>query len=118
MNIGIARYALPSLAIPGLSRACACGCGIVDVGTSSMYANHAGGMAYVEYDYLDQSHNYSGTSPAPAGDNPDQVIRSKFITVGGQCQFNRSWDLTIEVPYWDRYFETTPMTLMTAAMPC
>ncbi len=96
-----------ALAVPGLSLACACGCGVFDVGTSSMYANHTGGMAYVEYDYLDQSHNYSGTSSAPAADNPDKAIRTKFLTLGGQYQFNRTWGLSMEVPYWDRYFQTT-----------
>ena len=30
-----------TIAFPGLSLACACGCGIFDVGTSSMYASHA-----------------------------------------------------------------------------
>ena len=106
MNIRIWRYALPALLVPGLCLACACGCGIFDVGTSSMYANHTGAMAFVEYDYLDQSHNYSGTSGAPAEDNPDKAIRTKFLTVGGLYQFNRSWGMTVEVPYWDRYFQT------------
>ncbi len=107
MNIRVLRFALPALAVPGLSLACACGCGVFDVGTSSMYANHTGGMAYVEYDFLDQSHNYSGTSSAPAADNPDKAIRTQFLTLGGQYQLNRSWGLSMEVPYWDRYFQTT-----------
>ncbi len=92
---------------PSLGLACACGCGIFDVGTSAMYANHAGGMVFVEYDYLDQSHNRSGTSSAPAADNEDKAIQSTFYTLGGQYQFNRSWGLTVEVPYWHRYFQTT-----------
>ena len=53
----ILRFAALTLLLPGLSLACACGCGIFDVGTSSMYASHAGGMASFEFDYLDQSHN-------------------------------------------------------------
>ncbi len=107
MNIRVLHFAVLALAIPGLSLACACGCGVFDVGTSSMYANHTGGMAFVEYDFLDQSHNYSGTSSAPAVDNPDKAIRTKFLTLGGQYQFNRAWGLSMEVPYWDRYFQTT-----------
>lgn len=106
------RYLAPcllvaGLLVPGVSLACACGCGIFDVGTSAMFAGHAGGMAFVEYDYLDQSHNYSGTSSEPAADNPDKAIRSTFLTVGGQYQFNRSWGISVEVPYWQRYFQTT-----------
>ena len=45
---------------------CACGCDIFDVGTSSMFPNHAGWMAYVDYDFQDQNQNWSGTSPAAA----------------------------------------------------
>src|SRR5882672_3152309 len=93
-------------AVPSLGLACACGCGIFDVGTSAMYASHAGGMVFVEYDYLDQSHNRSGTASAPAANNDDKAIRSQFMTIGGQYQFNRAWGLTLEVPYWHRYFQT------------
>ena len=100
------RYCALLSLIPGLSLACACGCGVFDVGTSSMYASHAGGMVFLEYDYLDQSHNRSGTSSAPADQNEDKAVRSTFVTVGGQYQFNRSWGLTVEVPYWHRYFQT------------
>ncbi len=102
MNFRFLGITLAAVAFPALGLACACGCGIFDVGTSSMYANHAGFMAFVEYDYLDQSHNWSGTSSAPAADNEDQAIRSSFYTAGGQYQFNRSWGLTVEVPYWHR----------------
>jgi hypothetical protein len=93
--------------LPSLALACACGCGIFDVGTSAMYASHAGGMMYIEYDYLDQSHNWSGTSSAPAADNPDKAIHTGFLTIGGHYQFNRSWGMALEVPYWQRYFQTT-----------
>ena len=94
-------------AFPGLSLACACGCGVFDVGTSSMYASHAGGTVRFEYDYLDQSHNRSGTSSAPAADNEDKAIRSSFYTLGGQYQFNRSWGVSVDIPYWQRDFTTT-----------
>ncbi len=106
MKISWVALAIAS-AVPSLGLACACGCGIFDVGTSAMYASHAGGLVFVEYDYLDQSHNYSGTSSAPAANNADKAIRSSFMTVGGQYQFNRSWGVSVQVPYWQRYFETT-----------
>lgn len=95
------------LMAPGSAQACACGCGIFDVGTSSMYASHAGGMMFMEVDYLDQSHNYAGRHGAPAADNADKAIHTTFFTVGGQYQFNRSWGVSVEVPYWHRYFQTT-----------
>ncbi len=99
-----------ALLAPGSVLACACGCGIFDVGTSSMYASHAGGMVLVEYDFIDQSLNWSGTSSARAANNPDKAIRSSFYTAGGQFQFNRSFGVTVEVPYWNRYFQTTDGT--------
>jgi hypothetical protein len=71
-----------------------------------MFASHAGGMLFAEFDYLDQNQNRSGTSSAPAADNPDKIIRTSFMTVGGQYQFNRSWGLSGELPYWHRFFRT------------
>jgi hypothetical protein len=103
MDVRIWRFAPLVLAMPGAVLACACGCGVFDVGTSSMFVNHAGVMAFVEYDYLDQSHNRSGTESAPAEDNNDKAIRSKFMTLGGQYQINRSWGMSLELPYWNRY---------------
>jgi hypothetical protein len=72
-----------------------------------MYANHAGGTVFAEFDYLDQSHNRSGTASAPAADNEDKAIHTGFWTVGAQYQFSRSWGLTVAVPYWHRFFRTT-----------
>ena len=98
--------ALLGVAVPALGLACACGCGVFDVGTSAMYATHPGGMAFLEYDYMDQSHNRLGTSSAPAADNADKAIRTSFLTLGGQYFFNESWGVSVEVPYWHRYFQT------------
>jgi hypothetical protein len=102
MNIRFLSLAAPATAFPALGLACACGCGVFDIGTGSMYADHAGVMAYVEYDYLNQDQNWSGTSSAPAADNEDKAIRSTFMTAGGRYQFDRSWGLVVEVPYWHR----------------
>jgi hypothetical protein len=102
--------ALPLLlacAAPAISHACACGCGVFDVGTSSMFPTQTGGMLFVEEDYTDQDQNWSGTSSAPADANADKRIRTWFTTAGAQYLFNRSWGAMIEVPYWDRSLTTT-----------
>jgi len=93
--------------IPGLALACACGCGVFDVQTSSMFPTGEGGTVWAEYDFMNQNKNWSGTSGAPAANNPDKRIETNFFTVGGQYMFNRSWGVTAEVPYWDRDFSTT-----------
>jgi hypothetical protein len=87
--------------------ACACGCGIFEVGTSSMLPAGGGGTVYFEYDYQDQNENYAGSSRAPAADNDDKEVRTSFFTAGIQYMFNRSWGIQAELPLDYRYFETT-----------
>jgi hypothetical protein len=98
---------LLAASLPDLARACACGCYVFDVQTSAMIPNHPGGMAFFEYDYMDQKQNWGGASKASADLNGDKQIRTSFITAGVQYMVNRDWGYSIEVPYWDRYFKTT-----------
>ena len=98
---------LLACAVPAVGSACACGCGVFDVGTSSMFPTQTGGMVFVEEDYMDQDRNWSGSASAPADANPDKEIRTWFTTVGGEYLFNRSWGLMVEVPWWERRFTTT-----------
>jgi hypothetical protein len=102
---GAALFAM--ILLPHIARACACGCGVFDVGTSSMLPKGAGGMVYLEYDYQSQSINWSGSSRAPAADNGDRAIRTDFITAGFQYIFNRSWGVEVQIPYDYRHFTTT-----------
>jgi hypothetical protein len=92
---------------PGTVWACACGCGVFQVGTGTMMPTASGGRVWLEYDYLDQSKNWSGTSSAPAADNEDVGIRTDFFTLGLQYMFNRKWGVEAELPYWYRKFDTT-----------
>ncbi|HZP61410.1 MAG TPA: hypothetical protein VFB27_13895 [Opitutaceae bacterium] len=94
------------LMAPRPGRACACGCGVFDVGTRSMLPSGSGGMAFLEYDYQDQNRNWSGSSRAPADNNNDKDIRTSFFTAGLQYMFNRKWGLQLGVPYDRRHFET------------
>ena len=91
----------------GQALACACGCGVFSVGTSALLPNGAGDTAFLEYDYMNQSRNWSGSSSAPAADNADKDIRTDFYTVGLQHMFNRDWGVSAEIPYWNRLFVTT-----------
>ena len=89
-----------------VSWACACGCGIFDVGTSSMFPSGQGGTIFEEYDFMDQNHNWSKNSKASNDDNSDKEIRTSFINTGVQYMFNRSWGIRVELPYDHRYFKT------------
>src|SRR5271154_6986429 len=82
---------------PSLVHACACGCGVFDVATSSMFPTVGdNGMAFLQYDWQDQNHNWSGNSEAPAANNGDKEIKTTFITAGLQYMFNNSWGAKIE----------------------
>ena len=98
---------LAGMLAPGVVHACACGCGVFDVGTSSMFPNGQGGMAYLQYDYQDQNRNWSGTSQAPAANNDDKEIETHFVTLGLQYMFNDKWGAQLEVPYDYRQFTGT-----------
>jgi len=91
---------------PNAALACACGCAVFDVGTSSLLPTGPGGTAFLEYDFLDQTKNWSGDSRAPAANNDDKNIRTNFFLAGGQYMFNESWGAMAEVPYTDRHFVT------------
>jgi hypothetical protein len=92
--------------LPNAGWACACGCGVFDVGTSSMFPTSEGFMVFFNYAYQDQNHNWNGTSEAPTADNDDREIETHFFTVGIQYMLNRSWGVEAEVPYDFRYFRT------------
>jgi hypothetical protein len=95
---------------PNTAQACACGCGVFDVGTGTMMPTAEGGTVWLEYDFMNQNENWSGTSGAPRANNTDKMIRTDFITAGMQYMFNRQWGVEAEVPYWNRDFKTTTNT--------
>ena len=97
---------LAGVLAPSVGWACACGCGVFDVGTSSMFPTGEGGMAFLNYAYQDQNRNWSGTSRAPAANNDDKDIETHFVTFGFQYMFNRSWGAQVEAPYDFRYFKS------------
>jgi hypothetical protein len=100
-------FFLSAILSPRSAWACACGCGVFDVGGSGMIPSDAGGTAYLEYDYMDQGRNWHGTSSAPLVNNDDKRIMTDFYTAGLQYMFSRSWGMQAELPYTDRYFKTT-----------
>jgi hypothetical protein len=98
---------LVGMLAPSIVHACACGCGVFDVATSSMFPTVGDkGMAYLQYDYQNQNRNWSGTSSAPAENNGDKQIETHFTTFGLQYMFNSSWGAQVEVPFDVRHFTT------------
>ena len=91
--------------VPGAAFACACGCGVFDMATSSMFPDGAGGTAFLDYDYQNQNHNWNGTSSAPAANNDDKKIETHFVTLGLQYMFNSDWGAQVELPFANRTFD-------------
>jgi hypothetical protein len=85
--------------------ACACGCGVFDIG--NVFRSAPGGALFAEYDFMDQDQNWHGLSRAPAANNADKDIRTSFFTVGGQYLLGSGLGVMAELPVWSRHFETT-----------
>ncbi len=92
--------------VPAAGLACACGCGVFDVGTVSMLPSRPGGMAYFEDDYMDQDRNWVGAHAAPAAANTDKQIQTNFGSAGIDYQFNGDWGSALQIPVWDRLYRT------------
>lgn len=90
---------------PSLTWACACGCGVFEVGTASLFPEGAGGQVWLQYEYMDQYIDWHATTPASAGQNNDKYIRTDFMEAGAQYMFNRKWGVMLEVPYWIRDYK-------------
>jgi len=97
---------LAGMLAPSLGWACACGCGVFDVATSSMFPKGQGGMAFLQYDFQDQDRNWNGSSEASSANNDDKKIETHFITAGAQYMFNDRWGAQLELPYDFRTFKT------------
>ena len=93
--------------MPQAAYACACGCGVFDVGTGTMMPTDTGGSVWLEYNYMDQNINWSGTGRSSPANNSDKEIVTNFVTAAGQYMFNRSWGAEAEMPYDMRTFNTT-----------
>ena len=103
------RFLLAALLLvgltPGLSWACACGCGVFEVGTASLFPQGSGGQVWTQYEFMDQYINYHATQAASAFYNNDEYIRTSFMEAGVQYMFNRDWGAMLEVPYWVRQYK-------------
>lgn len=87
--------------------ACACGCGVLNVATSSLIPNCEGGTAFLQYDHMSQSRNWNKHKKSN-GHNHDHEIETQTVTAGAQYMFNRKFGAAIRMPYVTRYVENQP----------
>jgi hypothetical protein len=93
--------------IPSTGFACACGCGVFDVGVGNMMSSDTEFSIWTRYAYMNQNQNWEGGSKAPASDNTDKQINTSFYTIGGQYRISPAWTVMAEVPTYDRHLTTT-----------
>jgi hypothetical protein len=94
---------------PSIANACACGCGVFDVGGGTLMTGDAqsGLTVWFRYDEMNQNQNWERGSKAPAADNGDKRIETSFYTVGGEYVINHSWTIMAELPTYQRALTTT-----------
>jgi hypothetical protein len=107
LKIGISSGLLAGVLAPSAVHACACGCGIFDVGGPTMLPSGPGGMVWGEFDYQNQNRDWNGASKGDPDNNGDKRIQTEFTMVGMQYMFNTVWGLEAEAPYDFRYFKGT-----------
>ncbi len=98
-----------ALLAPRGAEACACGCGVFDVGASTLMPtdSDSGFSVWLRYTYMDQNQNWEGGSKAPAADNNDKSIKTSFYTLGIRYMIDHSWTVMAELPTYSRSLTTT-----------
>jgi hypothetical protein len=101
-----AVVAVLCLACSARLEACACGCQIFDLGISDMPTTFQSDRLTLQYSFMDQNENQSGSALSDPGYNPDKQIQTSFYTVNIEHQFNHRWGVEVAIPYWQRTFVT------------
>jgi len=99
-----------SLAVPSVAFACACGCGVFDVGAgvlSAMPNSESGVSIWFRYNYMDQNQNWIHSSAGPASANSDKNLDTDFFFAGGEYMINTDWTVMAEMPFYHRSLTTT-----------
>jgi hypothetical protein len=104
-----ATIALFAALSPNATLACACGCGVFDVGGGAFMPETPGSRftAWVRYSFMDQDQNWEGDHRAPDSDNQDKEILTHFLTIGGQYAISSKWSVSAELPIYDRTYRST-----------
>jgi hypothetical protein len=100
--------ALLFLIFPGTSSlmACACGCQIFDTGFSGMPSMEFPNQLTFEYSFMNQNEDQSGSALTNPALNPDKQIETSFYTLTYSHDFNHTWGVDVEIPFFQRYFVT------------
>jgi hypothetical protein len=108
--LSLVSILLSGAMLPHDALACACGCGVFDVGAgvlSAMPNSESGLSVWFRYNYMDQNQNWVHSSAAPAYLNQDKNIDTDFFFFGGEYEINSDWTVMAEMPFYHRSLTTT-----------
>ncbi len=102
----LAGIALLSILVPAQALACACGCAVFEVGSTTLLPKEGdhGGIVYFEWDHSDQNTNWSGVSKAPAANNGNKNILTDWYVVGLSYMVNSDWGFNVRIPSANRSY--------------
>jgi hypothetical protein len=94
--------------IPAEASACACGCSVFDVGSTSLLPKEGdhGGVVYFEWDHSRQNQDWFHGNAAPSSWNGDKLIQTDWYVVGMNYMINRDWGVGVRIPFVNRSFLT------------
>jgi hypothetical protein len=112
LRLGLMAAALASSPVP--SPGCSeCGCSLSSDWAAQGYASMPGGQASIRYEYYEQSDLRSGThaldraaQPRPNSEEIQQSTLNRNVWLGFDYVFNRTWGLSAQVPYYNRFHST------------
>ena len=102
------------IAAPAIAQACSsCGCTLNSDWASQGYAAGEGIFVDLRYDYINQTELRSGRNAVnrggiafPAGDETQQLTRSRTYNLGLDYRPVEDWAVNLQVPYLDRFHTT------------
>lgn len=102
-----ATLALAGMVASSAAWACACGCGMFDLGMPGLGLPGASpGYINLQDTWLNQNEARQGTTKIPLSQSADQEIRTSFVNLNAQYNINHDWGVMAMVPYWQRSFDT------------
>jgi hypothetical protein len=110
LSVGVVSVLAVSFFATPQALACACGCGVFDVGAgvlSAMPNSESGLSVWFRYNYMDQNQNWVHSSSASAAANGDKALDTDFYFAGAEYQINPDWTVMAELPFYHRSLTTT-----------
>ncbi len=79
--------------IPNMASACACGCGVFNLGLPGLPSTFYKTKISLQYDYMNQNETQHGSGLVSGNLSPDKQIETNFFNLNIQHMFNHQWGI-------------------------